>query len=93
MRTSLPPVAQLDKSKNILLIEEWESREQFELSLDSTKLNTIVAAIELANEAPLVRVDLVDRENRRELQISLFGAADFPVIENNFPVNLLRESI
>jgi len=54
--------ADLDQRKTLFLVEEWESREQFERSLDSTKLNTIVAAIELSNEAPLVRVDTVERE-------------------------------
>ena len=48
--------ADLDKRKTLLLVEEWESREQFERNLDATKLNTIVAAIELSNEAPVIRV-------------------------------------
>src|SRR5258708_31813549 len=52
----------LDKPKNLLLVEEWESREQFESSLDSEKLNALVAAIELSCEAPVVRVDLIERE-------------------------------
>jgi quinol monooxygenase YgiN len=54
--------ADLDKRKTLLLIEEWMSREQFERNLDMAKLNTIVAAIELSSEAPVVRVDTVDRE-------------------------------
>jgi quinol monooxygenase YgiN len=54
--------ADLDKRKTLLLVEEWESREQFELNLDMAKLNTIVAAIELSSEAPVVRVDSVERE-------------------------------
>src|SRR5206468_8469922 len=54
--------ADLDKRKTLLLMEEWESREQFERNLDSAKLNVIVAAIELSNEAPVVRVDSVERE-------------------------------
>src|SRR5260221_10813414 len=53
--------ADLDKRKTLLLVEEWESREQFERNLDATKLNTIVAAIELSSEAPVVRVDTVER--------------------------------
>jgi quinol monooxygenase YgiN len=52
----------LDKRKTLLLVEEWESREQFERNLDTAKLNTIVAVIELSNEAPVVRVDSVQRE-------------------------------
>ncbi len=54
--------ADLDRRKTLLLVEEWESREQFERNLDTAKLNTIVAAIELASEAPVVRVDSVERD-------------------------------
>jgi quinol monooxygenase YgiN len=52
----------LDRRKTLLLIEEWESREQFERNLDMAKLSAIVAAIELSSEAPVVRVDVVERE-------------------------------
>jgi quinol monooxygenase YgiN len=52
----------LDRRKTLLLVEEWESREQFERSLDAAKINAIVAAIELSSEAPVVRVDAVERE-------------------------------
>lgn len=54
--------ADLDKRKTLLLIEEWESRGQFEHNLDMAKLNAIVAAIELCSEAPIVRIDSVERE-------------------------------
>lgn len=54
--------ADLDKRKTLFLVEEWESREQFERNLDAAKLNTIVAAIELSSEAPVVRLDSVVRE-------------------------------
>jgi quinol monooxygenase YgiN len=52
----------LDKRKALLLVEEWESSDQFEHNLDVTKLNAIVGAIELSSEAPVVRVDTVERE-------------------------------
>ena len=52
----------LDKRKSLLLVEEWELREQFDRNLDTAKLNAIVAAIELSSEAPVVRVDSVERE-------------------------------
>src|ERR1700709_2648722 len=52
----------LDRSKTLLLVEEWESREHFERNLDMAKLNTIVVAIELSSESPVVRVDTVERE-------------------------------
>ena len=52
----------LDKRKTLLLVEDWESREQFDRNLDMAKLNAIVAAIELSSEAPVVRIDAVERE-------------------------------
>lgn len=55
-------LSDLDKRKSLLLVEEWESREQFDRNLDTAKLNAIVAAIELSSEAPLVRVHSVERE-------------------------------
>jgi quinol monooxygenase YgiN len=52
----------LDERKVLMLVEEWETRGQFERNLDTGKLNAIVAAIELSSEAPVVRVDTVERE-------------------------------
>jgi quinol monooxygenase YgiN len=52
----------LDKRKALLLVEEWETRDQFECNLDTAKLNAIVGAIELSSEAPVVRIDTVQRE-------------------------------
>jgi quinol monooxygenase YgiN len=52
----------LDRRKTLLLVEEWASREQFDRNLDMAKLSAIVAAIELSSEAPVVRVDAVERE-------------------------------
>jgi quinol monooxygenase YgiN len=54
--------ADLDNRKVLLLVEEWESRRLFDLHLDTDKVNTIVAAIELSREAPVVRIDVVERE-------------------------------
>src|SRR5258708_1169017 len=51
----------LDRSKTLLLIEDWESLQEFERNLDAGKLNAIVAAIELCSEAPVVRIDTVER--------------------------------
>jgi len=52
----------LGKRKTVLFVEEWESREHFERNLDIEKLNAMVVAIELSSEAPVVRIDTVDRE-------------------------------
>ena len=54
--------ADLDRRKTLLLVEEWQSREQFERNLDVRKLSTIVAVMELSGEPPVVRVDSVERE-------------------------------
>ena len=54
--------ADLDKRKTLMFVEEWVSREQFERNLNAEKLNTIVTAIELSREAPVVRIDTVERE-------------------------------
>ena len=54
--------ADLDKRKSLILVEEWQSREQFERNLDGRKLSTIVAAIELSDQAPVVHVDWVERQ-------------------------------
>jgi len=51
----------LDRRKTLLMVEDWESREHFERNLDAAKLNAIVAAIELSSEAPVVRIDTVER--------------------------------
>jgi quinol monooxygenase YgiN len=54
--------AELDGGKVVVLIEEWETREQFDEQLNTEKLKTLVAAIELSSEAPMVCIDTVTRE-------------------------------
>ena len=54
------------KRKTLFLLEEWESREQFDHNFRSEKLNAIVAAIELCREAPIVRIDEVERREGLE---------------------------
>jgi len=51
----------LDRRKALLLVEEWETRDQFERNLDAAKLNAIIGAIDLSSEAPVVRIDTVER--------------------------------
>jgi quinol monooxygenase YgiN len=51
----------LDGRGILLFVEDWESREQFERNLDAAKLNAIVSTIELCSEAPVVRLDAVER--------------------------------
>ena len=52
----------LDRPKALMFVEEWETRHQFECNLDPDRLRQIVAAIELSSEAPVVRVDTVERQ-------------------------------
>lgn len=52
----------LDRGMSMVLVEEWETREQFDEHLDADKLKTLVAALELSSEAPVVRIDTVTRE-------------------------------
>jgi len=52
----------LGRRSSHLLVEEWESREQFERNLDAIKLHILVEAIELSGEAPVVRIDTIARE-------------------------------
>ena len=47
----------------LLLVEEWESREEFDRQLDPVKLRTLVAAIEFCSEAPVIHVD--EEQGRR----------------------------
>src|SRR6266478_6445447 len=73
--------ADLDKQRTLFLVEEWESREQFERNLDTAKLNTIVAAIELSNEAPVVRLDSVEREEGVDTLALHRAGQDGPAID------------
>jgi quinol monooxygenase YgiN len=52
----------IDDTQKIVLIEEWESHEQYEMQLDTEKLSALVAVIELSNGAPIVHIDLVMRK-------------------------------
>ena len=52
----------IDDIQGLTLVEEWESRGQFESQMDAAKLKTLVAVIELSNEAPIVHIDTVTRE-------------------------------
>jgi quinol monooxygenase YgiN len=52
----------LDNANAVTLVEEWETREQFEMQLEIDKLKTLIAAIELSSEAPVIHIDTVGRE-------------------------------
>jgi hypothetical protein len=65
----------LDRRKTLLLVEDWDSREQFERNLDAAKLNAIVAAIELSSEAPVVRIDTVKRREGMDVLTPFRGTS------------------
>lgn len=54
--------ADIDNANAVILIEEWETREQFEIQLEIDKLKTLIAAIELSSEAPVIHIDAATRE-------------------------------
>jgi quinol monooxygenase YgiN len=54
--------ADLDDRRALALVEEWETRQQFDQQLDAERLKMLVAAIELASAAPVIRIDTVVRE-------------------------------
>jgi quinol monooxygenase YgiN len=55
--------ADLGNPKALLLVEEWESRDQFNRQLDPDRLKMLVAAIELSSQTPRIFIDSVSREN------------------------------
>jgi quinol monooxygenase YgiN len=65
----------LDPRKTLLLVEDWDSHEQFERNLDAAKLNAIVAAIELSSEAPIVRIDTVERREGMDVLTPFRGTS------------------
>jgi quinol monooxygenase YgiN len=54
--------ADAEKGRVLMLVEEWESREEFDQQLDAEKLKALVGAIELSSEAPVIHIDEVTRE-------------------------------
>jgi quinol monooxygenase YgiN len=68
----------LDKPQTLLFVEEWETRQQFERNLDTDRLRAIVAAIELSGEAPVIHVDVVERQTGVDtLGLHRSGISDF----------------
>jgi quinol monooxygenase YgiN len=52
----------VDNTRSLVLVEEWESRELFRKHLNTERLNVLFAAIDLSREPPTIRVDSVARE-------------------------------
>lgn len=66
--------------KVVMLVEEWDSHEQFRRQLDQDKLKVLVAAMELSSEAPQIHIDTTTREEGLDAfalaSIRLRGAND-----------------
>ena len=46
----------------LMLIEEWETREDFDRQFQADKLKVVVAAIELSEPTPTIRIQTVEKE-------------------------------
>jgi quinol monooxygenase YgiN len=63
-----------EKGEILTLVEEWGSRDEFDEQLDTGKLKTLVAAIELCSEAPVIHIDEVTRaEGIEGLPFRVYG--------------------
>lgn len=52
----------VDNTTSLVLVEEWESREQFRKCLNTEKLNLLIGVIDASREPPTIYVDCVARE-------------------------------
>ena len=57
----------------ITLVEEWESQAELDLRLRSEEYRTVLAAIELAQEQPVIHFDTVTRRAGLEIVASARG--------------------
>ena len=57
----------------IMLVEEWESQAELDLRLRSEDYRSVLAAIELAQEQPIIHFDTVTRRGGLEIVASARG--------------------
>ena len=57
----------------VTLVEEWESQADLDLRLRSEEYRTVLAAIELAHEPPVMHFDTVIRRGGLEIVVSARG--------------------
>ena len=57
----------------ITLVEEWESQAQLDLRLRSDDYRSVLAAIEMAQEQPVIHFDTVTRRTGLEIVVSARG--------------------
>ena len=54
----------------ITLVEEWESQTDLDLRLNSEEYRTVLAAMELAHEQPVIHFDTVTRRGGLEVVVA-----------------------
>jgi len=63
----------IENRETITLVEEWESQVDLDLRLRSEEYRAVLAAIELAQEQPLIHFDTVTRRAGLEIVASARG--------------------
>jgi quinol monooxygenase YgiN len=64
----------IENREAITLVEEWESQTELDLRLRSEEYRAVLAAIELAQEQPVMHFDTVTRRAGLEIVASARGA-------------------
>jgi quinol monooxygenase YgiN len=64
----------IENRETITLVEEWESQAQLDLRLRSDDYRSVLAAIEMAQEQPVIHFDTVTRRAGLEVVASARGA-------------------
>ena len=64
----------IENRETITLVEEWESQAELDLRLRSEDYRSVLAAIELAPEQPIIHFDTVTRRGGLEIVASARGA-------------------
>ena len=63
----------IENRETITLVEEWESQAELDLRLRSQDYRSVLAAIELAQEQPIIHFDTVTRRTGLEIVASARG--------------------
>jgi quinol monooxygenase YgiN len=60
----------VENQATITLVEEWESQAELDLRLNSEEYRTVLAAMELAHEQPVIHFDTVTRRGGLEVVVA-----------------------
>ena len=63
----------IENRETITLVEEWESQAELDLRLRSDDYRSVLAAIEMAQEEPVIHFDTVTRRGGLEIVASARG--------------------